>query len=309
MTARGGFGPLFFCSSACCGCDGDGTQDIAPFGAPVGVAVKKWWRGRLPPAAPCGGGALAGAPPAPRYWILRRPRRPTAGRACAPPCRGSAACSRGGGSDSMGGGAAAARPLWGVPLSPAGAVVPAGCGGGGCCRGGAGGWAVPLRFTQSPRRRPAPSPRPLAPAGAGWGVPLAAASGDEITHLPRIFHINVVNDIERQQTICRIRGRVLTKNHKKLENLGVLSQETCNPHATTGGRLHYERGDPVHDLTRQERWHKRHLRTVSSKLTIQQYQRFLGICQLCGLTPYAAIRLFCKGVTVEFLDNFMRNSL
>ena len=130
-----------------------------------------------------------------------------------------------------------------------------------------------------------------------------------ITHLPRIFHINVVNDIERQQTICRIRGRVLLMNHKKLESSGVLSQETCDPHAPTGGRLHYERGDSVHDLTRQERWHKRHLRTVSSKLTIQQYQRFLGICQLCGLTPYAAVRLFCKGVTVEFLDNFMRNSL
>lgn len=29
--------------------------------------------------------------------------------------------------------------LWGMPLSPVGAVVPAVCGGGGCCRGGAGG--------------------------------------------------------------------------------------------------------------------------------------------------------------------------
>lgn len=75
MTARGGFGPLFFCSSACCVCGGDGTQDIALFGAPVGVAVKKWWRGR-PPLRPLAGvGALAGAPPRPRYWILRRPRR------------------------------------------------------------------------------------------------------------------------------------------------------------------------------------------------------------------------------------------
>lgn len=42
------------------------------------VAVKKRWRGRLPPAvrrlarvpAP-----LGFAPPRPRYWILRRPRR------------------------------------------------------------------------------------------------------------------------------------------------------------------------------------------------------------------------------------------
>ena len=87
--------------------------------------------------------------------------------------------------------------------------------------------------------------------------------------------------------------------HKKLETLARLQ----GVGSTTKG------GDSVHDLTRQERWHKRHLRTVSSKLTTQQYQRFLGICQLCGLTPYAAVRMFCKGVTVEFLDNFMRNSL
>lgn len=62
-----GFGSaLFFCSSACCGCGGNGTQDIAPFGAPVGVAVKKWWRGRPPPCGP-----LRGSGP----WLARPPAR------------------------------------------------------------------------------------------------------------------------------------------------------------------------------------------------------------------------------------------
>ena len=179
MTARGGFGPLFFCSSACCGCDGDGTQDIAPFGAPVGVAVKKWWRGRPPPAAPCGGRGLGWRAPPPALLDSPASPPPTAGRACAPPCGGRRLALAAAAMIQWGGGAAAARPLWGVPLSPAGAVVPAGCGGGGCCRGAAGGWAVPLRFTQSPRRRPAPSPRPLAPAGAGWGFRWLRPAGME----------------------------------------------------------------------------------------------------------------------------------
>lgn len=61
-------------------------------------------------------------------------------------------------------------------------------------------------------------------------------------------------------------------------------------------------------LTKQERWHKKHLRTVSSKLTIQQYQRFQGICQLAGLTPYAAMRLMIRNVDVEILDSFIRNA-
>ena len=64
----------------------------------------------------------------------------------------------------------------------------------------------------------------------------------------------------------------------------------------------------MHDMTKQELWHKRHLRTVSSKLTIQQYQRFLGICQLAGLTPYAALRLMIRNVDVEILDSFIRNA-
>lgn len=85
--------------------------------------------------------------------------------------------------------------------------------------------------------------------------------------------------------------------HKKLETLPRLQ----GVGSTTGG-------DFMPDLTRQDRWHKKHLRTVSSKLTIQQYQRFQGICQLAGLTPYAALRLMIRNVDVEILDSFIRNA-
>ena len=132
-----------------------------------------------PPAAPCGGRGLGWRAPPPALLDSPASPPPTAGRACAPPCGGRRLALAAAAMIQWGGGAAAARPLWGVPLSPVGAVVPAGCGGGGCCRGAAGGWAVPLRFTQSPRCRPAPSPRPLAPAGAGWGFRWLRPAGTE----------------------------------------------------------------------------------------------------------------------------------
>lgn len=86
--------------------------------------------------------------------------------------------------------------------------------------------------------------------------------------------------------------------HKKLVTLTRLQ----GVGSTTRG------GDFMPGLTRQDRWHKKHLRTVSSKLTIQQYQRFQGICQLAGLTPYAALRLMIQNVDVEILDSFIRNA-
>ena len=132
------------------------------------------------PLRPLAGvGALAGAPPRPRYWILRRPRRQRRGAPARRLAGVGGLLSRR--RQRFNGGRCRRRSsvVGGVPLSPVGAVVPAGCGGGGCCRGAAGGWAVPLRFTQSPRRRPAPSPRPLAPAGAGWGFRWLRPAGTE----------------------------------------------------------------------------------------------------------------------------------
>lgn len=173
-----GFGSaLFFCSSACCGCGGNGTQDIAPFGAPVGVAVKKWWRGRPPPCGP-----LRGSGP----WLARPPARaigfsgvPAAngGARLRAALRGSAACSRGGGNNSMGGRCRRRSSVVGsAPLSG---------GYGGAYR--VWGWGL-LSWRRRGLNRSAPlhskppaPPRPQSPppcaCGRGAGVPLAAASG------------------------------------------------------------------------------------------------------------------------------------
>lgn len=53
-----------------------------------------------------------------------------------------------------------------------------------------------------------------------------------------------------------------------------------------------------------ELWHRKHLKTVSSKLRHREHQRFLAVCAAAGLTPYAAIKGFCKSVTVDGLKNF-----
>ena len=169
MTARGASAP-FFCSSACCGCDGDGTQDIAPFGAPVGVAVKKWWRGRLPPAAPCGGRGLGWRAPPPALLDSPASPPPTAGRACAPPCGGRRLALAAAAMIQWGGGAAAARPLWG------GAPLSGGCGG---ALPGVGVGAVvvaapgaePFRSAslKAPGAAPPPVPAPLRLRARGGG--------------------------------------------------------------------------------------------------------------------------------------------
>ena len=158
LTARGGFGPPFFCSSA----------DAAPFGAPVGVAVKKWWRGRLPPAAPCGGRGLGWRAPPPALLDSPASPPPTAGRACAPPCGGRRLALAAAALIQWGGGAAAARPLWGgCPslrrvrwcLLGVGAVVVAPPGAG------------PFRFAslKAPGAAPPPVPAPLRLRARGGG--------------------------------------------------------------------------------------------------------------------------------------------
>ena len=47
------------------------------------------------------------------------------------------------------------------------------------------------------------------------------------------------------------------------------------------------------DYTRQIRWHKKHLRTVSAKLTVPEYELFRAMCTARHTTPYAVL---CKMV-------------
>lgn len=191
--------------------------------------VNKRWRGRLPPSvrryavAAC---APADAPPRPRNWILRRPRRQRRGA----PARRLAGV---GGLRLApaaviwwGGGAAGARYVVGdAPLS---------CGCGGACR-------VWGRGLLSWRRRglnrsaplhskpPAP-PRPQSPppCACGRGVKDAppAGGGRARSHLPAVFHINVVMTFDDNRrytayavdflrTITRIL-RASVSYHKKL---------------------------------------------------------------------------------------------
>ena len=231
---RGGFGPPFFCSSA----------DAAPFGAPVGVAVRKWWRGRLPPAAPCGGRGLGWRAPPPALLDPPASPPPTAGRACAPPCGGRRLALAAAAIIQWGGGAAAARPLWG------GAPLSGGCGG--ACRA----WGL-LSWRRRGLGRSAPlhskppaPPRPQSPPPCacrrGVGVPLAAASGDgrplsraglilviEVKHARlTLVHLNILhqpNKLLRYAAYAAGFYRRITRNlriwvsyHKKLVTLARL---------------------------------------------------------------------------------------
>ena len=45
------------------------------------------------------------------------------------------------------------------------------------------------------------------------------------------------------------------------------------------------------DYSRQLRWHKAHLRTVSAKLTKPEYELFRTMCTANGTTPY---RVLCR---------------
>lgn len=53
--------------------------------------------------------------------------------------------------------------------------------------------------------------------------------------------------------------------------------------------------------TAQERWQLRNLKTVTTKLPRLTYQRFRDECMLCGMTPYAAMKLLCETATAERL--------
>ena len=45
------------------------------------------------------------------------------------------------------------------------------------------------------------------------------------------------------------------------------------------------------DYSRQLRWHKAHLRTISAKLTKPEYELFRAMCTANGTTPY---RVLCR---------------
>ena len=43
------------------------------------------------------------------------------------------------------------------------------------------------------------------------------------------------------------------------------------------------------------RWHKKHLRTVTAKLTTAEYAMFKEICKEQGSTPYAVLSRLTRG--------------
>ena len=192
---KGGLRPPFFCSAICGRCHRERIQDVAPQGGLMLSQSKKRWRGRLPPAvrrlarvpAP-----LGFAPPRPRYWILRRPRRQRRGAPARRPCGGRAACVSRRRPDLVGGRCRRRSSVVGCP--------PASYGGRGaiCRRRGRGaavaaarGRAVPLRCTLGPGRRPRPRCAPLRLRARGWGFRRPPWAGG-VEHLRRHFHIFIV---------------------------------------------------------------------------------------------------------------------
>lgn len=82
--------------------------------------------------------------------------------------------------------------------------------------------------------------------------------------------------------------------HKKLDDQSLL----WVGEATTkgGGKMeHSNRRTP------QQRWQLQNLKTVTTKLPRLTYQRFRDACMLCGMTPYAAMKLLCETATAERL--------
>ena len=57
----------------------------------------------------------------------------------------------------------------------------------------------------------------------------------------------------------------------------------------------------IGEMTRQELWHLEHLRTVSTKLTLPQYQTFVDDCFLNRITPYAGLKLLILSSDAEML--------
>lgn len=51
-----------------------------------------------------------------------------------------------------------------------------------------------------------------------------------------------------------------------------------------------------HDRSRQERWDRKHMRTVGTKLRRRDYERLQAICEAEGFTVYALLQEFIKEV-------------
>lgn len=82
--------------------------------------------------------------------------------------------------------------------------------------------------------------------------------------------------------------------NKELDNRSPL--KVGEPTTKGGGKV--ERSNR---RTPQERWQLRNLKTVTTKLPRLTYQRFRDECMLCGMTPYAAMKLLCETATAERL--------
>lgn len=45
----------------------------------------------------------------------------------------------------------------------------------------------------------------------------------------------------------------------------------------------------IRDYSRQLRWHKRNLRTITAKLSAEEYEIFKAVCKAARTTPYAVL--------------------
>lgn len=50
---------------------------------------------------------------------------------------------------------------------------------------------------------------------------------------------------------------------------------------------------------RQMRWHKKHLRTITAKLTTDEYEMFRTVCRMNHTTPYRLLSRFARAYMVE----------
>lgn len=59
----------------------------------------------------------------------------------------------------------------------------------------------------------------------------------------------------------------------------------------------------IRDYSRQIRWHKRHLRTITAKLDAEEYEVFKAICKARHTTPYTVmcrlVRAYMKEAVIS----------
>lgn len=67
-----------------------------------------------------------------------------------------------------------------------------------------------------------------------------------------------------------------------------------------------EKIERIRDYTRQIRWHKRHLRTITAKLSAEEYEAFKAICEARCSTPYAVLCTLVREYMREATHGFCR---